>query len=315
MKKQIRKAMLCTIAMMVAAIVSLTGVTYAWFSESDSADVTGLNMDVVASEGGVYISTDGYDPDSFTTSIALDAGNDKYSPVSTAGDYSESGYLKFFSGSLEAPKDPTLKIKEIDRGSKKGNYVEEDIYFDNSMGTSDIVISLEGTIISPKQVPGSTSTKPINLATRVAVVTRGALTQEALLAGETYSHIPVSLQIYENDANSHTTQGILEYEKIDSEANSASKYDYYGIKAATTEAEDEAGGINRFAKTDTVHLKKMSTVSDASAIEIVVPAGSYLKTTVYVWIEGQDADCQNDVSGQAFTAAIKFTLSGTAVGA
>ena len=309
MKKQIRKAMLCTIAMMVAAIVSLTGVTYAWFSESDSADVTGLNMDVVASEGGVYISTDGYDLDSFTTSVALDAGTDKYSPVSTAGDYSEAGYLKFFSGSLEAPKDPTIKIKEVARGDKKGAYVEEDIYFDNSMGTAPITISLEGTLIVPMPVTEGAATKPINLATRVAVVTRGSLLQSEILEGKTYDHTPVSLQIYENDAKLHTTSGILEYEKLDSEAKATDKFDTYALKATTTAAEDEAGGINRFAKSDTTHLKKMTTVSDASAIEIVVPAGSYLKTTIYVWIEGQDADCQNDVSGQKFNAAIKFTLA------
>lgn len=309
MKKQIRKAMLGTVAMMLMAIVTLTGVTYAWFSEANEANVTGLTMDVVASEGGVYISTDGYDLDSFTTSVALDAGNDKYSPVSTAGEYSTDGYLKFFSGTLEAPKDPTIKIKEVARGDKKGSYIEEDIYFDNSMGTAPITISLEGTLIVPKPATEGAATKPINLATRVAVVTRGSLLQSEILEGKTYDNTPVSLQIYENDAKTHTTQGILEYEKLDSEAGANEKFNTYALKATTTTAEDEAGGINRFAKSDTTHLQLMTTVSDAAAIEIVVPAGSYLKTTIYVWIEGQDADCQNDVSGQMFDAAIKFTLT------
>ena len=56
MKKQIRKAMICTIAMMVAAVVSLTGVTYAWFSQSETATVDGISMTVVSQTGGILMS-------------------------------------------------------------------------------------------------------------------------------------------------------------------------------------------------------------------------------------------------------------------
>ena len=65
MKKQLRKAMICTVAMMLVAVLTLTGVTYAWFSENNEAYVNGLNMAVVKSSGGVYISTTPANPSSF----------------------------------------------------------------------------------------------------------------------------------------------------------------------------------------------------------------------------------------------------------
>jgi 1,4-dihydroxy-2-naphthoate octaprenyltransferase len=56
MRKQIRKAMICTIAMMLVAIVTLTGVTYAWFSQSDTAVVSGADVTLKSVAGGVKMS-------------------------------------------------------------------------------------------------------------------------------------------------------------------------------------------------------------------------------------------------------------------
>lgn len=334
MKKQIRKAMLCTVAMMLIAVVTLTGVTYAWFSESDEATVGGLDMNVIQTEGGVYISTDGYDRDSFTTSIAIDAGDYDYNPVSTAGEYytaedvaadaaeaelnqtepklsdANVGYLKFFSGTLEAPKDTTLRIDPVWPGNV-GTYIEQDVYFDNSTGATDVWVSLNGTTITPIAKEGAAGTKPIHLATRVAVVVRGSLTLEQHTAGNTYNATPQKIWIFENDATEHTTQGKLEYEKIDKpNAINGKQFDCYGLKAATALDQDNNPiEVDRFSKSNTTNFKKMTTYSNPDAIKIKIPAGSYLMTTLYVWIEGQDADCQNDVSGQKFSANVKYTIT------
>ena len=322
MKKQIRKAMLCTIAMMVAAILTLTGVTYAWFSESDSADVTGLDFTVFQSEGGVYISNNGYDPESFTTSIALSAGGTGvvYQPASTAGDYN-NGKLQFFKGTLEGPNDATVKIEEISPDAKTGYYIEQDIYFDNSTGGSSIYIALANDTAETTITPtGEGATKNIHYATRVAIVTRGSVLAkdlfptdedkeaEGFVQGD-YSNTPVSLQIYENNSTTHTQTGIREYTKIDSEAGSSGTYKYFGLKAATSADQNNAGGVSRFPSDSNANFQLMATKTDPKQVVIEVPAYSYLKTTVYVWIEGQDADCQNDVSGQPFSANIKFCLA------
>ena len=48
MKKTLRKAMLSTICMLIVAVMSLTGVTYAWFTMADNATVEGIEMNVIA---------------------------------------------------------------------------------------------------------------------------------------------------------------------------------------------------------------------------------------------------------------------------
>ena len=319
MKKQLRKAMICTVAMMLVAVLTLTGVTYAWFSESDVAEVSGLEFNVEQSEGGVYISTNGKDPNSFGTSIALSAGEDEYKPVSTAGEYTTDNRLQFFTGTLEGPYDSTVKIDSVDPTEKTGLYIEQDIYFDNSTGASDIQIALsngtDATTIAPV---GEGATKNIHYATRVAIVTRGSVLAKNLFPSDEdlangveqldYSNEPVSLQIYENNATTHVDTGIREYKNINPEASSGGKYDYYGLKKATTTDENAAGGVSRFPSGDNANFKKMTTITDPTQVIITVPAYSYLKTTIYVWIEGQDADCQNEVSGQTFAANIKFCL-------
>ena len=316
MKKQIRKAMLCTVAMMLIAVVTLTGVTYAWFSESDEANVNGLEMSVVQTEGGVYISTTPSDPASFGTSVTIAPETDEiFLPVSTAGEFYDDegdnyGMMKFFEGGLTYPNDTTVTSKEVTPGSRKGYYMFSEVYFDNSTGASPITVSLDGTEVSPTQ--GGTYT---HLATRIAIATYGSISLETYDNGagvDQFPTMPTGVQIYENNASTHTQSGKNEYKMLITSATVFDKtYEYYALNRATTPEENGADGtvgINRFS-TDGKNLTKMSTKTDPKAVTITIPEGSYYKIGVYVWIEGQDADCQNNIAGNAFSAAIVFKQS------
>ena len=293
MKKQIRKAMLCTIAMMVAAILTLTGVTYAWFSESDEAQVDGITMELVGVDGGVYISTMPY-PEEFDTSITIPEGTitGEHNPASTAGILS-SGKLQFFTGTLDKPTDKTLNITSV---SETGYYFEQDIYFDNSTGSNEITINLTGTEIAP------TDGKRTDLAVRIAVVTHGSITVQQFEDQVAYPTATASsaVQICEPNSGEHIAKGTTEYKNnIDPEAGSGGVYKYFGIKAAGND-------VNRFEAG--TNLVEMNTIKEYENVKIVVPAEQYLKTTIYVWLEGQDADCQNNISGKPYSVAINFTL-------
>ena len=56
MKNNFRKAALSTICMLIVAVMSLTGVTYAWFTAGTTATVNGMQMQVSAADGGVQVS-------------------------------------------------------------------------------------------------------------------------------------------------------------------------------------------------------------------------------------------------------------------
>lgn len=293
MKKQIRKAMLCTIAMMVAAILTLTGVTYAWFSESDEALFDGITMDLVGVDGGVYISTMPY-PEEFDTSITIPEGTitGDHNPASTAGILS-GGKLQFFTGTIEKPTDKTLNITSV---SETGYYFEQDVYFDNSTGSKEITINLTGTEITP------TDGKRTDLAVRIAVVTHGSITIQQFEDQVAYPTATESsaVQICEPNSTEHISKGITEYKNnIDPEAGSSSVYKYFGIKAVGNDVDRFKAGTN---------LVEMTTIKEYENVKIVVPAEQYLKTTIYVWLEGQDADCQNTISGKPYSVAINFAL-------
>lgn len=318
MKKQLRRAMIGTVAMMLAAIVSLTGVTYAWFSEAKEASVDGITMDVIAVEGGVYISKSPY-PESFDISVSIgkdEICQDEHNAVSTAGTLDESGKLTFYSGTLSSPTDTTLNITKVT--AEDGNYFAQDIYFDNSTGGA-ITVTLDGTKITPD----ATSAKRTDLVARIAVVTHGAITIADFEAQNPYPTAKDinSVQIFEPNSTEHTPQGHTEYtNNINPEALSNAEFKYFGLDATGDD-------INRFSAgtqlVDMTTLKHNATTStgdgknvlkrDAADVEINIPAESYLKTTIYVWLEGQDADCQNNVSGAPYTAEIKFALKEGAV--
>ena len=307
MKKQLRKAMICTVAMMLVAVLTLTGVTYAWFSESNAATVDGITMDVVSKEGGVYISKDPY-PANFDISVAIEPETDiftgKHNPASTAGTLS-GGKLTFYNGTIGSPTDKTLDIEAV---SEEAYYFEQDIYFDNSTGGKDITVSLAGTEIAPD------GGKRTDLAVRIAVVTHGSIGIEDFKNQTDY---PVAssidaVQIYEHRSTEHIPAGITEYQKnINPEKGQGDRFKYYGLNGTGTD-------INRFGETAATQLVDMTTLThtdgtavlkySAGDVKITVPQGQYLKTTIYVWLEGQDADCQNNISGKPYTAAIKFTL-------
>ena len=297
MKKQIRRAMLGTVAMMLMGVVSLTGVTYAWFSESNEANVDGISMQVTAYEGGIYISKDPY-PAQFDNSISISPDEifqGKHNPASTAG-YLNGGKLQFFSGSIDGPTDKTLN--EIVSVSENGYYFEQDIYFDNSTGSKDITINLTGTTIIP------TDGKRTDLAARIAVVTHGSITAADFAAQNPYPTAAdkSAVQIFEPNATVHTPAGHTEYKNNmpgQAAASDTVEYKYFGLKAIGTD-------VDRF--TAGTQLEEVTTIKDASGVKIVVPEGRYLKTTIYVWLEGQDADCQNNISGKPYTADIHFTL-------
>ena len=97
MKKQIRRAMICTIAMMLMGIVSLTGVTYAWFSKSETAIVGGMNLGIISKEGGVLMSAKP-DPEEWGYRLNLDINESEYNPASmTPNNIKSDGNIQFYN--------------------------------------------------------------------------------------------------------------------------------------------------------------------------------------------------------------------------
>ena len=132
MKKTFRTAMFSTIAMLIVGVMSLTGVTYAWFTQGTTANVTGMSMSVVAADGGLQISTtkdSGYANKLELTNAELT----NIEPVSSVD------AKKFFAATINEENSNEIKTTET-----TANVWTQDLYVKNT-GYDKIVVDLSTT--------------------------------------------------------------------------------------------------------------------------------------------------------------------------
>lgn len=286
MNKNLRKAMISAICMLIVGVMSLTGVTYAWFTSSSSATVTGMTFDVYAPVGGVLIS------DTFNTnwgySIELeDANFTDFMPVSTSDNLID-GKLQFFAGTVNTvPSQGVALGNEIyTLAAGTGTYFEKTLYLYND-GAEAVSVNLAGTTIAFNTA--GTKDNGAQNAMRLALVKHGQYDQKTASVAPASGSAGVA--IYEPNASTHV------------DATVSGKLPYYGITGAS--------GMNTWFDSSKAsqYTEAVNTVAELtdSALTVTVDAGMCYAVTVYVWLEGQDVDCVNKVGGSNLMAALSFT--------
>lgn len=326
MKKQIRKAMICTIAMMVAAIVSLTGVTYAWFSQSDTSVVEGIELGIVAVDGGVYVSNSP-NPSFWGYRVNLGIDKENFEPASTTPSTLVNGKLQFFSGHVDEVNPNLIYTEAIDDvvGPEK-YYIKQDLYIMNDT-MSPMNVQLDPTVTN-------VGTGKVAYGMRIAIVDHGAYTisETGHTADSVKATDPAKVYIYEVDAQGHlvgepgavATCGVKAACGVP-ETNAEGKV-YPASDCFNKQTEEEniyAGQTSQFLeRVNSYYAGKMFNFSVAAATSKQVDntpdisddddfrtetVNSYHKITVYIWLEGQDVDCTNAISGQNMQIQIGFT--------
>ena len=84
MKTFRKSSLISSVALLLVAIVALSGATFAWFSSNPNATATGVKTSATAASG-LLITTDATDADSWTNAVTLYEGENAKSltPVST----------------------------------------------------------------------------------------------------------------------------------------------------------------------------------------------------------------------------------------
>ena len=312
-----KKALLPAIAMVLVSVIALTGVSYAWFTMSNTADVTGLDL-TVKSASGVQISADCSSFSSLVTYSKIEAAGTKYTnninvlpeevlPVSSSGKLavSQNGTytLQLYSGSVEADAsgNNVLKTAALDDAAVKAaaveerNYIAFDLFFQMS---ADRGINLgKDTAITLTNTDRAT-----NSALRVAFVNLGNATTAADAKNLTGS-ASSNLMIWEPYATVHTDA--VKDMINNGEVTATNNYvDTYGV--------NYAGDITDYTSTASANLAKLNAniVSDgaiAADTDLFDLKAGYNKVRVYIWIEGQDLDCDNSISGNTVSVNLQFT--------
>lgn len=341
-KQRRRKSkILVALLMLLLTGVVLTASTYAWFTSNRTVTVESIDVNVT-STNGLQISVDGTtwkpvitNDDIIYAATKNDAiaNSGKYpkaknqlpssniEPVSTGGVIdAATGFMNMYHGVVESNggdfKLSSTKETEgeiVDGVQKKvtdGNFIAFDLFFQT---TTEVPIYL--TSASAVTV-GSDGAQGIQNAARVAFIKQGegsaetALdTLQALKAGATETPI-----IWEPNYNSHTPSGIKHAQDTYglTVTNGGASVPYNGIIKAFENIALNDADATRFSAV-TPKIQTATGYTDYQSL-FTLKAG-ITKYRIYMWVEGQDVDCENNASGAKVSFNLQFSLNSSAAGA
>lgn len=275
-KNLVKKAVLPALIALLCSVVALTSVSYAWFSMGNQASVEGVEMNVT-SAGGLQISATGNATDFKSTLNVSDlkgaTGNNfpetAVVPVSTSGTVTD-GSLSFFTGQIENGVLGTV--------SASTSYICFDIY---------VKVNVANKLHLEKGSTVTCADKDTELATRVAFVNLGYGQTAKEAQDKSGEHWVPSTEIKIWEPNSTTRSQAY----LNAGGTESGKLTYKGI-ADTSKKEEAVTTFDFVESTDSVELCSLNE--------------GYNRIRVYIWLEGQDVDCLNEISGGKLSVNLKF---------
>ena len=327
-KRRKRKVFLAIIMILFTGVV-LTVSTYAWFTANRTVTVSQIDVNVAAANG-LQISVDGTNWKTVvsnediigaistygTAKNQLPTVDNSIVPVSTIGEVDETtGLLKMYEGIIEnnaagnsiltATKTP-VEANTTD----SAKFVAFDLFFQVNEKTS-IYLTENSNVIAKG------TSKGLENASRVAFLPQGnADAGSSLAAIQTMKATDnTGLQIWEPNYDTHTAAAVNNaknnYGYTDETIDLTSpRLTYYGVKAPI-----EAGAeISLDSTNDTYFGLLEPTITSVAA---GIPDSEYAKAfdleagitkmRIYMWVEGQDVDCENNASGTSISYNLQFS--------
>lgn len=301
MKKNMRKkALLPALSMLLASVIALSGVTYAWFTTANTANVSNLDVNVQAANG-IQVSLDATswrslisaddiksfisNPVNYATHSSQYPSADgvEIAPVSTAGVIEDGKMVMYFGGYNEAGNLATSIEKEEAR-LDGGNFVAFDLFFKSG---SEQVLSLDAV----SNVKGTSSTGNslgTEKAVRVAFIPLGSATTANAAKG-LKGDASTTAKIWEPNADT----------RIEGSSEAAGKLAYNGVNKEFNKPENSV-----VVGEDVVAVNADFTPGNA----LVTLKSGITKVRVYIWLEGQDVDCVNQISYGDFVTNLQFSV-------
>ncbi len=312
--------------------ITLTTSSYAWFTSNRIATV--WLMDVkVAAQNGIEISADAIKWGPEITIEDLQDAHLTYQssinqlpvvlePVSTIGEV-EAGQLKMFYGKVENARNSSTNFtlrtsrEQDERGfgeTFNAKYLAFDIFLKTNTPTNLYLTEESGATYNGTDGEESAG---IENSMRFAFV----------VEGNTEANSPVStaqlmrtsnrnnVYIWEPNYNTHTAAAIENARDVYGMNISAPSgvLPYEGVKA---EIPKDAGVMINTAKRanfpsyfDVVKVDYTSKADFKEYIQVFNLEAGITKVRVYVWIEGQDVDCENNAAVGGMKLNLQFTTN------
>ena len=319
--------------MLLLTAILLILSSYAWFSANREVSITGITAHVAAAEG-LQISLDGVE---WKSSVEVNESNlanakaestkytvnnytwpDQLEPVSTDGTFTGSD-INFYSGNISADGATLSGVTAAATTSNK--YIAFDIYLKNasSKATDNLQLST-GSYVKINKDEGKADTG-LEYSTRTGMLLYSntavfTASQEDIV--KLASGTPLAA-IWEPNYNKHIAEIVKNDPRIDAEDT---VFNTLGLTAKSS-GKDVTDANRKEIKTDgddgylaaPVTIKtdgENGTVTNMVAVDgktqLVLQPNTIMKARMYIWLEGQDPDCQDTAStGKAFD--IQFNLT------
>lgn len=294
------KRIFLALLMLLISGTALSTATYAWFSASTQAVLGDIDVNVTASNG-IQISMDAVNwKGTLTTADIKGAAYDgnvnqiptTLTPVSTIGSQT-TGNFEMFDGIIdESGAMPLLTSTKADAEKSTtadGHYIAFDLFV-KSAANRAIALNTGSGVVATNTANPELPPKDAGLmySARVAFFNQGTDPTNSPTAAIAKSSGTADTQtIWEPNANLHTVYAA-------NSLGASGVMDYFGVKA-----EGDKLDIS-LAETDTEHFAEVTTVKsnvgDIPTDAMFHVTAGITKVRVYIWIEGQDIDCENNAS-------------------
>lgn len=317
-KNNTRYSLLLLLLLLVFLIVS----TYAWFTANQTVTISTLDVNVQTSNG-LQISADAINwktilqKEDITGATATYATNTnqmptEMEPVSTAGVVT-SGVMDMYSGEVDAHDngvDYTLVSNKLtDTRGTDGTYIAFDIFL--RVDQASQVYLTTASNVTYKQ--GATD-KGLQNAARVAFIDEGNASIETEPTTIQALKNGISSIIWEPNYDVHTAAGVLNAKEIygiTTTTTGGTQLSYDGIKAAIDIGKGvtlKTANKTSFADLFETVTPTISTVKDFDAQQSLLNLKAGItKVRIYMWVEGQDVDCENNASGTDISFNVQIT--------
>ena len=321
MKKSKRKANLkASLLVLLLIAILLMSSTYAWFTSNTQVTISTLDVNVEA-QNGLQISADGTNwktvldiadimPDgTLATTYATNTNQipEIMEPVSSIGEVT-SGNMDMFYGVTSAGDDGNFQLtatKETDTQGTDGKYIVFDIFLRVDAESQLSLTTASG--VSDTDASG----KGLENAARVGFVVEGTQavgTDLSTIQGMVGGTADTTY-IWEPNSDAHTEAAIANAKNTYGVTITENqKVQHYGVKAPITTAiplkQTHTGADSTyFELQDTIQ-----TNTTMAETQLLTLSAGITKVRVYMWVEGQDFDCDNSASGSNLSYDLQFSI-------
>ena len=315
-KSQKNRAFFAAIAMLLLSAIVITTASFAWFSLGRSAMASNLDLKVTKQGEGIQISANAtsftdtltFEDLNGTSTTGFQAVSEDYNffpamiePASSS--FALNALPAFFTGgvdkatntleSLATTSDNGVDVygksgAETPAGSKQAGYYVFDVFVDYSGGeTAQLKIGQSDITVKNDESDGTQAIAEAANAMRIGFVNCGTVTKGANPAQATSGSEAV---IFATNEDARNTQPIAST----------------GMSA---EIAEDAYTVPKSSAGDITIADNYNCAVDTGAEDQVINITNGVnRIRVYIWMEGQDANCTDSLQSQLVSANLVFTL-------